>query len=127
MLDLLLFPLEEVYRYYEKASVFCLPTTFEPFGIVFLEALMYKLSVVATDVGGIPDFIKHGENGYVVKPDDIEQLAKALIDLLGDPRKCQTFGEKGYCIAVERYSWKKVGSMMKETIAPIIKSAKSAR
>lgn len=113
-------PLEEVPRYYESASIFCLPTRFEPFGIVFIEALMHKLPLVATDVGAITDFIIHGENGYLVKPDNSEQLAMSLIALLGEPSKCQTFGERGYRLAVERYSWDKVGSRMREIIEPII-------
>jgi len=113
-------PLKEVNRYYERASVFCLPTRWEPFGIVFIEALLHKLPVVATDIAAIPDFILDGENGYLVRPYDVEQLARALSDLVGNPRKCQAFGEKGYRIAVERYTWEKVGAKIKGSIASVV-------
>lgn len=113
-------PLEEVNKYYERASIFCLPTKLEPFGIVFIEALMHKLPVVATDIAAIPDFILDGENGYLVRPNDVEQLARALIDLVGNPRKCQAFGEKGCQIALERYTWEKVGAKIRENIASVV-------
>ncbi len=113
-------PLEEVNRYYERSSVFCLPTRREPFGIAFIEALTYKLPVVATNIAAIPDFILDGENGYLVSPNNVEQLAEALIDLVGNPRKCQIFGEKGYRIATERYSWEKVGAKIRENIESVV-------
>jgi len=113
-------PLEEINRYYQGTSVFCLPTKLEPFGIAFIEALTHKLPVVATDIAAIPDFILYGENGYLVSPGDVEQLARALIDLVGNPRKCQAFGEKGYRIAMERYTWEKVGARIKESIASVV-------
>jgi glycosyltransferase involved in cell wall biosynthesis len=109
-------PVAEVSQYYRQASIFCLPTRLEPFGIVFIEALNHKLPVVATDVGAIPDFVTSGHNGYLVKPDQVEPLAQALIDLVGDPDKCRLFGERGYRIAMDRYTWDSVGARMKEAI-----------
>ena len=113
---------EEVYKYYENASIFCLPTRLEPFGIVLIEALMQKLPVVATNIGAIPDFISDGENGYLVEPNDVDQLAEALIDLVGNPKKCQAFGEKGYCLIRDRYTWEKVGVKIKQNIELVINS-----
>lgn len=109
-------PLSEVKKYYEKASVFCLPTKLEPFGIVLIEALHHKLPVVSTNIGAIPDFIIEGENGHLVKPYEIESLSRALISLIGNPKKCQDFGKKGYKLAIERYNWKTVGNLMKQNI-----------
>jgi glycosyltransferase involved in cell wall biosynthesis len=109
--------LQEVGDYYRQASVFCLPTTLEPFGIVFVEALSYRLPIVATRVGAIPDFVINGVNGYLVEPAQAEPLAECLIDLIGNPHKCRTFGERGQGMATERYTWAKVGDRMKENIA----------
>src|SRR5574341_401596 len=105
--------IDKVEQFYRKASVFCLPTNNEPFGIVLLEAMAHKLPVVATDIGAIPDFILNEENGYLVKPNNVEQLTNALINLIGNPEKCRKFGEKGCNIVTERYSWEKVGDMFK--------------
>ena len=61
-----------------NASVFCLPSRKEPFGIVLLEALSFGLPVVATAVGGVPEVLEGGALGYLVAPDDPEALAAAL-------------------------------------------------
>ncbi len=109
-------PLSATSHYYESASIFCLPTRLEPFGIVFIEALTNKLPVVASNIGAIPDFIEEGVNGYTVDPDDIQSLADALINLLKSPSKCKRFGEAGRQLIKSRYSWKMAGKRIKETI-----------
>lgn len=109
-------PVEEVSQYYEDCSIFCMPTKREPFGIVFIEAMQHKLPIVATDIGAIPDFVKNGVNGYLVKPGNVEQLANALINLVEQPDKCQAFGERGYQIAMDKYTWPKVGMRIREAI-----------
>jgi glycosyltransferase involved in cell wall biosynthesis len=113
-------PVEEVSKYYEQASVFCLPTRTEALGIVFIEALTHKLPIVANNIEAVPDFVEHGRTGYLMKPNNIEELANALIDLLGNPKKCQAFGERGYRIVAEKYSWEKVGARLKENIETAI-------
>lgn len=110
-------PLTQVREYYRRASVFCLPTKLEPFGIVFIEAFSYRLPVVATRVGAIPDFVIPGENGYLVEPGEINCLAERLIQLLADPAKCRAFGEHGRRLVRENYNWEAVGRRMKEQIA----------
>jgi len=113
-------PLDQVPHYYKRASIFCMPTKREPFGIVFVEAMRYKLPIVATNIGAIPDLVKEGVNGYLVQPGDIDPLAKALIDLLAQPDKCQAFGLKGYQIATEKYTWESVGLRIKEKTSEIL-------
>jgi glycosyltransferase involved in cell wall biosynthesis len=109
-------PLEKVSAYYEKASIFCMPTKLEPFGIVFLEALAYKLPIVATNIGAIPDFVIPDKNGYLVPPGNVEELAKALITLLDSPRQCEVFGEAGYKIITTNYTWANTGALLKKHI-----------
>lgn len=107
----------ELAAYYDRAAVFCMPTRREPFGIVFIEAFSNKLPIVATRLGAIPDFVLPGESGYLVSPtDNVDQLAEALIDLVGNPAKCQAFGERGYQIALERYTWENTGRLMRAHI-----------
>jgi glycosyltransferase involved in cell wall biosynthesis len=114
-------PLDEVEQYYRKASIFCLPTRLEPFGIVFIEAFAHKLPVVATRVGAIPDFVIPDESGYLVEPGEPDYLAQALIRLLDDPAKCRAFGTRGYDIVRENYTWEKVGQRLHNMIAVTLK------
>ncbi|MBC8507075.1 MAG: glycosyltransferase family 4 protein [Anaerolineales bacterium] len=113
--------LDKVSYYYERASVFCLPTYREPFGAVFIEAFSYKLPVVATNIGAIPDFVLNDENGYTVDPGDVEGLAGALLWLISSPEKCKLFGERGKALVDDRYNWEAVGVAMRENISFIIK------
>ena len=109
-------PLSDVKKYYLRASIFCLPTKLEPFGIAFIEAFSHKLPIVATPIGAIPDFIISGKNGYLVEPGASVELATALIQLLDDPIKCRQFGEQGYKLVQENYTWDKVGVRLRQTI-----------
>tara|TARA_Y100000031_G_C7971702_1_gene270681 strand:+ start:127 stop:414 length:288 start_codon:yes stop_codon:yes gene_type:complete len=94
----------------------------EPFGIVFLEAMIYRLPVVASNIGAIPDFVKSGENGYLVNPDDIRQLAERIIMLLNDPSLCSKFGVAGSKLVKNRYTWDKTGKRIRDNILRIISS-----
>ncbi|HSO27944.1 MAG TPA: glycosyltransferase family 4 protein [Anaerolineales bacterium] len=110
-------PVEEVQRLYRQASIFCLPTRLEPFGIVFVEAMAHRLPIVATQIGAVPDMVIEGESGYLVEPDDIPALAERLIDLLDDPQKSAHFGAAGYRLAQDRYNWKTVGEVLRREIS----------
>jgi glycosyltransferase involved in cell wall biosynthesis len=114
-------PLEEVAGYYRQASIFCLPTRLEPFGVVFIEAMAYGLPLVAPRAGAAPDFVQDGRNGYLVEPGDIDGLAEALAHLLEDPERCRAFGKAGCALVQERYTWEKVGRVFKTHILPVIK------
>jgi len=113
-------PLEEVRRQYARASIFCLPTRIEPFGIAPLEAMMQKLPVVVTRVGALPDFVQDGVNGRLVPPDDVGALAGALMELLGAPEVCRRFGEAGHALVSERYHWEAVGRRIRQVIQSVV-------
>jgi glycosyltransferase involved in cell wall biosynthesis len=109
-------PPEKLAPYYEEATIFCLPTHLEPFGIAFLEAMQARLPIIGTRVGAIPDFVQDGWNGYLVKPGDVQSLLEALLKLLDHPDQRREFGERGFALAEERYSWEAVGKRLHEYI-----------
>lgn len=113
-------PLDQLTFLYARASIFCVPTRHEPFGIVFLEAMMHRLPIVATQVGALPDMVEEGVTGYLVSPGDADALAQRLIDLLGDPARCKRLGAAGYERAADRYTWAAVGARMRARILPLI-------
>jgi glycosyltransferase involved in cell wall biosynthesis len=106
----------ELNAYYQRASVFCLPTHLEPFGIVFVEAMRAHLPIVATRVGAIPDFVEEGRNGFLISPGSVQDIADALLKLLENPQLCRTFGEHSFQLTKERYSWKAVGEKCRKNI-----------
>lgn len=114
---------EELDPYYQRASVFCLPTHLEPFGIVFIEAMTAHLPIVATRVGAIPDFVENGRNGWLVRPGNVQGIADALIKLLKNPSLCKKFGEHSFELARDRYSWKAVGEILHHNIQDVLSSS----
>lgn len=114
-------PLADLSRHYARASVFCLPTRLEPFGIAFLEAMMHRLPVIGTRVGAVPDFVQDGSTGRLVDPGAAEQLADALLEILGDPDKARRFGEAGFQRTVGTYTWERVGQRIRAAVLPVIR------
>ncbi len=109
-------PIGEVRDWFAKASVFCLPTKVEPFGIVFVEALAHKLPVIASDIGAIPQIVEHGKSGFLCDPTDTDAIAGHLLTLLGDPAMCKSFGEAGCQRVEEVMNWDAVGKAMASSI-----------
>jgi len=75
----------ELIDIYARADVFVMPSLTEAFGVVFLEAMAAGLVVVSAAVGGIPEIIRHGENGLLIAdPTDAADLAHQVIRLFRD-------------------------------------------
>jgi glycosyltransferase involved in cell wall biosynthesis len=113
-------PIDQVSQHYSQAAVFCMPTKAEPFGIVFVEAMMRRLPIVSTNIGALPDIVSHGINGYLVKTGDSVELAKHLTDLVGNPTLCKHMGESSYRKASERYTRQNVGATLKRNIERVL-------
>jgi len=96
---------DAIYRYYRKASVFILPSLWaEPFGLVGLEALANATPVIAFDVGGVREWLHHGENGYLVPYPDQQSLAEKIDHLLADPAAGKKMGLAGREIVQRKFS-----------------------
>ena len=70
---------------FASADVFVLPSVHEPFGIVALEAMARGIPLIASNVGGLPDFVKDGENGLLFDPSDPANLVRAFDRLVALP------------------------------------------
>jgi len=76
-------------------DIFVLPSLNEGMGRVLVEAMSAGLPIVASSVGGIPDLVKHEENGLLVPPADAGALERAISDLLSDKPRRKRMGETG--------------------------------
>lgn len=86
------------------ADLFLLPSETESFGLAALEALSCEVPVIATAVGGLPEVVRAGENGFLFAVGDIEGMAEAAIELLRDDGKLRRFGQAGREWALEQFS-----------------------
>ncbi len=104
---------------YSNAAIFVCPSIYEPFGIINLEAMACHTPVVAAAVGGIKEVVVHGETGYLVSIDQMQEspfepvapdrfsrdLAARINELMADPAKRKAFGESGRRRAEEIFGW----------------------
>ncbi len=97
----------ELLQAYAEADILVLPSLFEPFGIVLLEAMATGLPVVASRVGGVPEVMEDGKTGFLVQPGNARALAEALDLLLSDPALRRRMGRAGRIRAAE-YSWDRI-------------------
>lgn len=102
---LLVLPEEELPLYHGAADIFVLPSRYEPFGIVMLEAMACAVPVVATNTGGPATVIDSGVSGILVDPTDTEALAGALAELIRAPERRDEFGRRGRAKIERSYSW----------------------
>jgi glycosyltransferase involved in cell wall biosynthesis len=85
------------------AAVVAMPSLSEGLGVAALEAMAMAKPVVASDTGGLPESIVHGETGLLVPPGDPAALAQALAQLLADPGRAEAMGRAGRSRALEHF------------------------
>jgi len=85
------------------ADLLLLPSSNESFGLAALEAMACGAPVVASDVGGIPEVVTHGESGFLFEPGSLDEMAAAGIELLQDPRLKARIVEAARTAAVSRF------------------------
>ena len=85
----------ETSKFMESFDIFALPSLSEGLSSAILEAMATSLPIVATAVGGIPELVKHGDNGLLVAPMDPVALATAIQLLADDRAESRRMGERG--------------------------------
>jgi len=108
---------------FQQATLFVMPSLFEPWGHVFFEAMGAGLPLIGTTVCAMPEFIIPEHNGLLVPPNDSRALADALITILSDPEKAHEMGHRGYQDLIEKYTMDRVA----ERMAPYIAHAVNTR
>ena len=93
--------------YFSAADCLVMPSHYESFGMVALEAMACGAPVIASDVGGLTQLVRHGETGLRVPPRDPEALADAIDYLLSDEPRRRRMGHSAACLA-EDYDWSKI-------------------
>ena len=95
---------EEVTGTMNKATLFLVPSHFESFGLVALEAMQMQRPVIASAVGGLSEIVSDQETGLLVPPEDPEALCNAMQHLLDNPGIAITMGIKGRQRAIEKFT-----------------------
>ena len=103
-------PHAEIQRYYQIADIVVLPSLMEATSLSGLEAMSCGKALLGTNVGGIPEIIEDGRNGRLIRPENSEEIADTIVDMLRDRERLNEMGQYGRDLAVERFSWNQVAN-----------------
>jgi 2-deoxystreptamine N-acetyl-D-glucosaminyltransferase/2-deoxystreptamine glucosyltransferase len=106
------------------SQIVVMPSIHEEMGGTILETMTFGKPIIATTVGGIPEVIQHGVNGWLVKPGDGGEVARAIITLLEDPKLVATIGENGIETVRKRFDMNKLSKDMVEIYRDVIKNSR---
>lgn len=108
-------PFNEEARYYNMCDVFCMPSYFEAYGLVFVEALTFGLPCIGRDCYEMPYFIKDGKTGLLLKKDEPQELASLMLQILNNESFSQNVisNRKQY---IQEYSWSAVAERISKVI-----------
>jgi len=93
-----------------SADVFIRPSLTEGLGCSFLEAMSVGLPLIATPVGGIPDFLKDGETGLFCDVNNPKDIADKVLRLMNDKELYKKISKNGVEIVREKYDWNGISS-----------------
>ena len=113
-------PKREVIQLLTHATVFAIPSIYEPLGIVNLEAMACGTAVVASRTGGIPEVVADGETGLLVPPGEPGPLAEALNELIRDPSRAAAMGQAGRKRAVAEFGWSAIAAQTVALYAELV-------
>jgi glycosyltransferase involved in cell wall biosynthesis len=99
-------------EYYSKCSVFVLPSLFETFGVVILEAMASSKPVIASDIMGPRDIITHSNNGFLFEKENVQELKKYLELCLSDKKLRNKIGRNARKAIEENYSFSKISKKL---------------
>ena len=97
--------------YYSAAEVLVMPSLYESFGMVALEAMACGTPVIASEVGGLGYLVQDGETGYTIPDSDPEALCNKLSGLLGDAHLRETMGLRAAEYALD-YAWSNIATQI---------------
>lgn len=96
-------------------DVFCTPSYFEAYGLVFIEALTFGLPCIGRNCYEMPYFIDESKTGLLLKKDDVNELANLMKTILSDNGFKNNIAEK-HDYYINEYSWETVAKRMKEVM-----------
>ena len=105
---------QELPVYFAAADVCVVPSHYEPFGLVAVEAMASGTPVIASDVGGLQFTVVSEETGLLAPPKNVEAFASAIDRIIGDLQWRDRLGINARKRVEEKFSWSGVASQLKD-------------
>lgn len=99
---------KELLELYKIADIVAIPSLYEPFGIVALEAMAARVPAVVSDVGGLRDFVQHMHNGVTTYAGNPQSLAWGILEILRNPDLAKRIRDNAYESVTTVYNWKSI-------------------
>ena len=107
---------EDVTKYYSICDTFVVPSIYEPFGLVLVEAMACKTVVIATNNGGPVNIVDDGIDGFLVNVKNTKDFADKIIKVLNNPELKEKMTLAGYEKATKKYSWSTISKRVLEEV-----------
>lgn len=107
---------------YSLCDIFVLPSRMEGWGLAIMEAMAMMKPVVATQVGGIPELVKHEKTGYLVGSGDVLGLSEAMAALIEDASLRDKMGREGRK-SIKRFTWKRAARKTNELYEKVLEGS----
>lgn len=105
---------EEKPYLFSALDVLAYPSSWESFGIAYVEAWAAGKPVIGTNRGAIPWLVEAGRDGLLIRYPDIPMLAEAVVLLLKNPKIARSMGQAGREKTLQRYTWEQIGQRYRE-------------
>ncbi len=109
-----------------SSDLMAIPSIYEPFGVVALEAMLAGIPVVASDVDGLAEIVKHEENGILVYPRDPSSISWGISRIISDPQNSRRLVENAKRDVQEKYTWDAVAKLTLEAYRKILSTGDGA-
>ena len=110
--------------YYSAADVFAITSNYDNFPNAVIEAMACGLPVVGTKVGGIPQQVEDGVNGFLIENNNIVEFKEAVLKLVRNRRLCKEIGERNREMVKAKYDWSKSAKRLLEIYEGLLKGVK---
>jgi N-acetyl-alpha-D-glucosaminyl L-malate synthase BshA len=117
---------DRVYQHLSQADLFLLPSDIESFGLAALEAMACEVPVVATNVGGLPEVVEHGVDGYLFTPREVDIGARYALEILSQADRGRAMGQRARVNAKKKYCANDVIPVYEEYYRRVIGAVASA-
>jgi len=101
-----------------------MPSRYEPFGLVALEAMQLAKPIIASRVGGLPEIIRHQDTGFLVTRNNIEELTNAMAYLITHPDEAVAMGQRARADVLKRFSIEKMVDGYEQAYCDVIQLKK---
>ncbi|MCB9422076.1 MAG: glycosyltransferase [Ardenticatenaceae bacterium] len=115
---------DKIINLFHQADLFVLPSRLETWGDVLLEAMAFGLPCIGVADDAMTEIIEHEQTGLLVQPENIDELARAIMQLMSDPTIRKQYGSAARRRVEMHFTWDHVAERLAEILGPVVNAAK---